>query len=71
MNFFPAEPAGSGAGQVLEDFVEVVLVAETAFRGGHDIRITPAKWAKLAPGSLEKIFEETVSLIKEFPAPAV
>ena len=33
--------------------------------GGHEIRKTPAKWAKLEPGSLEVIVENAVAMLKE------
>ncbi|MDD5677234.1 MAG: hypothetical protein PHW60_04480 [Kiritimatiellae bacterium] len=34
-------------------------------RGGHEIRQKPAQWAKLAPGALERIVNETGIMLKE------
>jgi hypothetical protein len=38
---------------------------EAYARGGHEIRQKPAQWAKIAPGALERIVEETGKLLKE------
>lgn len=38
---------------------------EAYARGGHEIRQKPAQWAKLAPGALERIVNETGVILKE------
>jgi len=36
-------------------------------RGGHEIRHQPAQWARLAPGSLERVVAATVGLLRKSP----
>jgi hypothetical protein len=47
------------------DFAGYIAPRECFPHGGHEIRDEPAKWAKLEPGSLEIIVENTVELLRE------
>ena len=47
------------------DFSGYIAPRESYPHGGHEIRTTPAKWAKLEPGALERIAETAVDMLKE------
>jgi len=47
------------------DFAGYIVPSHSYPHGGHEIRDRPAKWAKLEPGALETIVENTVDLLEE------
>jgi neutral ceramidase len=47
------------------DYAGYIAPRDAYARGGHEIRDTPAKWAKLAPGSLETLVEAAIATLKE------
>ena len=47
------------------DFAGYIAPRASYARGGHEIRQTPAKWAKLEPGALETMTDEAIGMLKE------
>jgi hypothetical protein len=47
------------------DYAGYIAPRESYSRGGHEIRATPSKWAKLEAGSLEIIVENAIEVLKE------
>lgn len=74
----PGEPFASGQLQIkigspayptyvahgTTDYAGYIAPRDAYPRGGHEIRDTPAKWAKLAPGALEAIVETSIADLK-------
>jgi neutral ceramidase len=47
------------------DYAGYIAPLASYARGGHEIRTTPAKWAKLEPGALEQIQQAAIEVLEE------